>query len=190
MVLRPGHGVGQNQFIGARFAISSIAGRFTFFTTTGTGTQTQSTNQLWTQETVGRVLLVLEPTAVDWQDGGNNSKQYLDARNMYAGPNGGNSLGAADDYVNCFHNLASRDNFKVLKAWDFELSTGSSGQEASYRLAFYKKFKNPIVTTIDTTLTNTANAGLGIQKNRVSLIFVARGAVAMTGCVRVNFHDA
>jgi hypothetical protein len=145
---------------------------------------------VWSQEVIGRVLLVLEPVACPWEDGAAQVKHYIDARNIYSGTNAGNTQEDADEYVNCFHSLNSRDNFKILRAWDFELSPGAAGQESYYPLFCAVKFKKPITTTTDDSIPHAPHKGLGIQKNRLSFVFFCRGACNITGCVRQNFTDA
>jgi hypothetical protein len=80
MILRPDRGVDQDKFIGARFTTTSIYARFSLFTTTGDALNTTSTEKVWSQEVIGRVLLVLEPIACPWEDGNAQVKHYIDAR--------------------------------------------------------------------------------------------------------------
>jgi hypothetical protein len=198
VVLKPARAVDSSakydQYSGKSFFINTINAKINFFNTaTGTGT-TYNTLDLWDQESIIRVLLVLEKNTTNNYTLGSLSGGlgHLNASRYYASDGADTpNVATRDKYINQFPDHELGGNVRVLKKWDLELSAGASGSEAYLPFSFYHKFKKPLKVECDTATTGNVGIGAGedIKKNRLSLLFVARGAVAMTMQVRMSFYD-
>lgn len=192
MYLAGGKNIGYDQYSGRKYATSAVGGKISFFNTQQGNYGTQD---LWSGETLFKVYLILQKDCTRTFTLGTHVMYHVNGTLMFKGVNGQRSMEAYDNQINSYKDIDVGKNFTILKKWDLELAA-SGGDEAFLPFEFYHKFKTPIVTTVDKEDTAAGanrgvnkGCGISIKYNRLQLLFVGRGAVAMTYEIRQYFTD-
>ncbi len=179
-------------FTGNKFTIKSVHARLNFFSTTSaSSTITNGTTQLWSQESIIDVYLILEKKPRIFITGAAENLSYINAKTMFLPADNTIGLNYAREFVNSFLDRDNRNYFTVLKHDRMELAPGSDNAEAYHPYNFYKNFAKGLECVVDTDIlgSKVLGSGVGVTKNRLQVVCVARGAVGMTGEIRVKFCD-
>jgi len=180
--------VKMEQYTGRKFATTGVGGKITFFHSSG---HNFSSNGLWDHETIIDVYLLRQKEGTQAFTRGDDRHRFVTATDMFLGDNYGNASAAERDlWINSYINPDSKNRFDIIRKWRLELSGGNDSSEPFLPFEFYHKFKTPLVTEMDKDADNHAQGvGSDILKNRLQLLFVARGAVEMTYEIRQYFRD-
>lgn len=180
-------------FTGSKYAIKSVHFKGSLFAALGAETSppdVMTPGKLWTQETIIEAKLVVEPDPKNYTHAGATTVSHLMGSNLFFGEAVGvKNRNDMDKMVEKFYHVDIRDSFKTLKSEKWELAPASSGSDPYLPIEFHYVFKQPLVVESLLAIANTKQAGVDIKRNRLTLMFYARGCASLTGEVRVRFCD-
>lgn len=197
LVLHPASYAGSNnvlfnQYTGRKYVTTGVGIKVNFF---NTSIGDWASNGLWSGETLITVYLILQKDCSRSFQCGTPaaSAGFYDHINLslLKRGNAANPLTSTgmDTALNDFNDPDIMKNIKILRKWKLELAS-SGGSEAFLPFEEYVKFPKGIITEVDKdSTTNIKGDGQKIIRNRLSLLFCARGAACMTYSIRQYFHD-
>ncbi len=192
IALVPSVGTSYNEYLGRKFYPKKLLFKGCFFTTaTGSGT-TYNTLDQWDSENFIKVLLVCEKDCSRKNEVGATPTYFegCTAAVIYNAEGASHTQVQRDGYVNALMNLDKVRNIQILKTWSFELSSGAQGAEASLPFTLLYHFKGGHATEGESTrAVTTAYQGRDLRRNRYTLLYIARGAVAVQYEGRLSFCD-